>query len=391
MMRHGWSTVIALIAVVAILATTSPVAAQDQAFEPEAFDVGLELKADGLNEPLFVTHSGDERLFVLERTGTIRVLVDDALLDTPFLDLTSQVGSDASERGLLGLAFAPNYGDSGLFYVNYTDLNGDTVVSRFRVSDDPDVADAGSEEIILAQPQPYWNHNGGMIAFGPDNYLYIGLGDGGGGGDPEGNGQRLDTLLGKILRIEVDPEYTDGEPYAIPEDNPFVGEADARPEIWAYGLRNPWRFSFDRETGDLWIADVGQGEHEEVNMIGPVEAGANFGWNVVEGPACYAVSNCNPDDFVAPVFSYTHSEGGCSVTGGYVYRGEEFADLYGVYVLADYCSGLIWAGGLDASGDLVFSDPVETGMNISSFGEDMDGTVYLTDLNGGLYELVPPL
>jgi glucose/arabinose dehydrogenase len=217
------------------------------------------------------------------------------------------------------------------------------------------------------------------------------LGDGGGGGDPEGNGQRLDTLLGKILRIEVDPEYTDGEPYAIPEDNPFVGEADARPEIWAYGLRNPWRFSFDRETGDLWIADVGQGEHEEVNMIGPVEAGANFGWNVVEGPACYAVSNCNPDDFVAPVFSYTHSEGGCSVTGGYVYRGEEFADLYGVYVLADYCSGLIWAGGLDASGDLVFSDPVETGMNISSFGEDMDGTVYLTDLNGGLYELVPPL
>ncbi len=366
--------------------------AQGDGFEPEAFDVGLELTADGFNEPLFATHAGDERLFVVERTGTIRLLADDTVLETPFLDLTSQVGSDASERGLLGLAFAPNYAESGLFYVYYTDLNGDTVVSRFQVSDDPNVADAGSEEIVLTQPQPYWNHNGGMLAFGSDNYLYIGLGDGGSGGDPEGNGQRLDTLLGKILRIEVDPQYTGGEPYAIPEDNPFVGDAEARPEIWAYGLRNPWRFSFDLDTGDLWIADVGQGEHEEVNTIGPVEAGANFGWNAMEGPACFAVADCDPDDFVAPVFSYTHSEGGCSVTGGYVSRGEAFADLFGVYVLADYCSGLIWGGGIDADGDLVFSGPVETGLNISSFGEGADGTLYVTDINGGgVYELVPPL
>jgi glucose/arabinose dehydrogenase len=381
-----------MIAVVAILVTASPALAQDGGFEPAAFDVGLEPVTDGFNEPLFITHAGDERLFVLERAGTIRIIDEDVVLDSPFLDLTSQVGSDASERGLLGLAFAPNYAESGLFYVYYTDLNGDTVVSRFQVSDDPDVADAGSEEVILTQPQPFWNHNGGMLAFGPDNYLYIGLGDGGSQGDPDGNGQRLDTLLGKILRIEVDPEYIGGEPYAIPEDNPFVGDSEARPEIWAYGLRNPWRFSFDRDTGDLWIADVGQSEHEEVNVIGPVEAGANFGWNVLEGPVCYAVADCNPDDFVAPVFSYTHSDGGCSVTGGYVYRGEEFAGLFGAYVMADYCSGLIWAGGPDASGEMVFSEPVETGLNISSFGEGADGTLYLTDINGGgVYELVPPL
>lgn len=378
-----------------IVLVTGPlsVAAQDSAFDPAAFDLGLEPVAGGFEAPLYVTHAGDDRLFVVEQGGTIRIVEEGTVVETPFLDITDRVGSDASERGLLGLAFAPDYVDTGLFYVNYTDLDGNTVVSRFAAPDSGGVADPDSEQVILTQEQPYPNHNGGMIAFGPDTYLYIGLGDGGGQGDPEGNGQSLDTWLGKILRIEVDPAATGGEPYVVPEDNPFVGDSAARPEIWAYGLRNPWRFSFDRESGDLWVGDVGQNEYEEVSVVPAGEGGANLGWNIVEGPECYAEPGCDPGEFVQPVFSYTHSSGaGCSVTGGYVYRGEEFAALNGAYVLADYCSGLIWGGGADASGELVFSEPVETGFQISSFGEGANGELYLTDLTGGgVYQLVPPL
>lgn len=378
-----------------LLLVTGPFAgvAQDAAFDPAAFDVGLEPVAEGFENPLFVTHAGDERLFVLEQAGTIRIVQRGVVVETPFLDLTDRVGSSGSEQGLLGLAFAPNYAESGLFYVNYTDLDGNTVIARFAVTNDPNLTDPGSEQVILSQEQPYPNHNGGIIAFGPDNYLYIGLGDGGGQGDPEGNGQSLDTWLGKILRIEVDPTFTGGEPYVVPEDNPFVGDAGAEPEIWAYGMRNPWRFSFDRETGDLWIGDVGQNEYEEVTVLPAGEGGANLGWSVVEGPECYAGPNCDPEEFVQPAFSYTHSSGaGCSVTGGYVYRGEEFAGLTGVYVLSDYCTGLIWGGGVDASGELVFSEPVESGFQVSSFGDGANGEVYLTDLTGGgVYQLVPPL
>lgn len=371
----------------------APLAAQESAFDPAAFDVGLEPVAEGFEAPLYVTHAGDDRLFVVEQGGTIRIVEEGNVVETPFLDITDRVGSDASERGLLGLAFAPNYAESGFFYVNYTDLDGNTVVSRFATSDEAGIADPDSEEVVLTQEQPYPNHNGGMIAFGPDNYLYIGLGDGGGQGDPSGNGQRLDTWLGKILRIEVDPDAAGGEPYVVPGDNPFVAESEARPEIWAYGLRNPWRFSFDRETGDLWIGDVGQNEYEEISMLPAGEGGTNLGWNIVEGPECYAAPECDPGEFVEPVFSYTHSSGaGCSVTGGYVARGEEFADLAGVYVLSDYCTGLIWGGGLDASGEMVFSEPVESGLQVSSFGEGVNGEIYLTDLTGGtVYELVPPL
>lgn len=366
--------------------------AQDAAFNPDAFDVGLDPVVDGLSDPVFVTNAGDERLFIVERRGTIQVITDEVLGDVPFLDLTDRVGSGSSEQGLLGLAFPANHAESGFFYVYYTDLDGNTVVSRFTVSADPNVADPESEQVVLTQEQPNWNHNGGMIAFGPDNYLYIGFGDGGGQGDPNGNGQRLDTWLGKILRIEVDPDYTDGEPYQVPDDNPYVDDQTAEPEIWASGLRNPWRFSFDRETGDLWIADVGQDEYEEVNVIGVADGGANFGWNETEGPDCFLAPDCDVSPFVQPVFTYTHSSGaGCSVTGGYVSRGEEFADLYGVYVLADYCTGLLWGGGPDGAGGFVFSDPIETGLNVSSFGEGADGRLYVVDLNGGVYELVSPL
>jgi glucose/arabinose dehydrogenase len=303
------------------------------------------------------------------------------------------VGSDASEQGLLGLAFPQDYAETGLFYVSYTDLDGNSVISRFQVPDQGASATLESEQVILTQDQPEWNHNGGMIAFGPDNYLYIGFGDGGGQGDPSGNGQDLGTFLGKILRIEVDPNSTNGEPYVVPEDNPFVDDADAQPEIWAYGLRNPWRFSFDTETGDLWIADVGQSEQEEVNVIGAGEAGVNFGWSDMEGPDCFNLPDCNPDDYTSPVFTYTHSSGdGCSITGGYVSHGEEFAAIDGVYVFGDYCSGLVWGTGQDDSGEWVTSDPVETGLQITSFGQGSDGTVYLVSYGDGtIYELVPPL
>ncbi len=366
---------------------------QAAAFDPAAFDVGLDPVADGFTEPVFATNAGDDRLFVVERAGVIRVIENGEVLSDPLLDITDRVGSDASERGLLGLAFPSDFPETGLFYVSYTDRDGNSVISRFQVPDQGAIANVESEQVILTQDQPEWNHNGGMIAFGPDNYLYIGFGDGGGQGDPDLNGQDLGTFLGKILRIEVDPNYTNGAAYVVPEDNPFVGDASALPEIWAYGLRNPWRFSFDTVTGDLWVADVGQSEQEEVNVIGATEAGVNFGWSDMEGPDCFNVANCNPDDYTLPIFTYTHSSGdGCSITGGYVSHGEEFAVIEGVYVFGDYCTGLIWGIGQDADGQWVASDPVETGLQISSFGQGADGTVYLVSYGDGtIYELVPPL
>jgi glucose/arabinose dehydrogenase len=366
------------------------------AFDPETFDIGLELVAEGFAEPLFVTDANDDsgRLFVVEKGGTIRILDGGAAVETPFLDITDRVGSSGYEQGLLGLAFAPDYASSGLFYVNYTDQAGNTVVSRFSVTDNPDMANAGSETLVLRQEQPYPNHNGGIMLFGPDNYLYIGFGDGGSGGDPMGNAQRLDTWLGKILRIEVDPtQVPEGEPYGIPEDNPFVNEEGALPEIWAYGLRNPWRFSFDLETGDMWIGDVGQGDIEELDLL-PIslEPGQNLGWNITEGTACYLESGCDTSGFLLPVLEYIHEEGSCSVTGGYVYRGKDIPDLVGTYLFADYCSGLLWGGGQDANGDWVMSAPISTEMSISSFGEDDAGNLYVTDLaGGGVYRVAPPL
>ncbi len=362
-------------------------------FDPATFGIRLQVVADGFDQPLFVTNANDGsgRLFVVDKTGTIEIVTNGAKSAAPFLDISDRVGSDGSEQGLLGLAFAPDYATSGLFYVDYTDRNGNTVVSRFKVTSDANVADPRSEQVILQQEQPYPNHNGGSLVFGPDRMLYIGFGDGGSEGDPNGNGQKLDTWLGKILRIDVDPAHaTKGATYAVPNTNPFVHRQDAKPEIFAYGLRNPWRFSFDKATGDLYIGDVGQNTIEEIDFV-PVNdlAGHNFGWNIMEGTSCYDTDTCNQHGLTLPVAEYTHEEGGCSVTGGYVYRGEAAPELQGVYLFADYCSGKLWGLGRDATGAWVMSKPMETGAAVSSFGQGELGELYLTDLNSGtVYQIV---
>jgi glucose/arabinose dehydrogenase len=339
----------------------------------------------GLQKPLGIAAPADGtgRLFVLEQAGRVQIVQNGQLLPAPYLDIVSRVGSASNEQGLLGLAFHPRYAENGFFYVNYTDRNGDTVIAQFQVSpDDPNRADPGAEKRLLSVPQPYPNHNGGQVAFGPDGYLYLGLGDGGSAGDPQGNGQSLDTLLGKILRMDVD----NGEPYAIPPDNPYAG-GGGRVEIWALGLRNPWRFSFDRLTGDLYIGDVGQNQIEEINFL-PFGApgGANFGWDFFEGTSAY--EGAPPPDLQAlpPVAEYTHQMG-CSVTGGVVYRGSRLPAWQGIYLFSDYCSGQIWGLVRDAQGswqNQILFGPVG---RITSFGQDEQGEVYLVDQGGILYVL----
>ncbi|HEX7041149.1 MAG TPA: PQQ-dependent sugar dehydrogenase [Trueperaceae bacterium] len=334
--------------------------------------------ASGFANPVAIANAGDDRLFVVEQGGTIRVVRDGQVLDRPFLDITDRVRA-GGERGLLGLAFPPDFADTGRFYVYYTDLDGDSVLSRFIA--DGDTADAGSEQVLLTQEQPYANHNGGQLAFGPDGYLYLGLGDGGSGGDPHGNGQDLGTLLAKLLRLDVS-----GDDAVAPDDNPFVGREGARPEVWAYGLRNPWRFSFDRETGDLYIADVGQNAYEEVNLQ-PADStgGENYGWNVMEAESCYQPrTGCDTSGLVLPIISYPHSsEWGASISGGYVYRGSALPDLAGAYVFADYVSGRIWRA--DRAGDeWEVTLLLETGFNVSTFGEDAAGELYVADHQGGV-------
>lgn len=384
---------ISLIALVMMI-TAFPVAlAQDET--GSEFDVGFEPVAEGFDQPVDLAHAHDGSgvLYIAEKPGTIRRIVDSERVDEPFLDITDRVGSSGYEQGLLGLAFPPNYADSRVFYVNYTDLDGNTVVSRFHVADN-DLADPASEEVILTQVQPFPNHNGGQLKFGPDGYLYIGLGDGGSGGDPEGNGQALDTWLGKILRLEVDPSIVPaGEPYAIPEDNPLIDQEGALPEIYAYGLRNPWRFSFDAETGDLLIADVGQDQVEEINLLPVNPDGAlNFGWSITEGLDCFSSAECDTAGITLPILTYTHAEGGCSVTGGEVYYGENLTDLYGTYIFADFCSGLVWQGVRGDDGTWTMSAPVQSGLAISSFGVDEAGEVYVLDLNSGIiYRMEAPV
>jgi glucose/arabinose dehydrogenase len=353
--------------------------------------VGVRPVADGLEAPLLATHAGDGsgRLFVVEQVGRIRVVRDGELLAEPFLDVSDRVVA-GGEQGLLGLAFHPDFATNGRFFVDYTDLDGDTVVAEYAVLDgDADRVDPASERVLLRIGQPFANHNGGHLAFGPDGFLYVGTGDGGSAGDPMGNGQRLDTLLGKILRLDLDGRSGD-RPYGIPPGNPFVEHEGARPEIWAFGLRNPWRFSFDRETGDLWIGDVGQGAFEEIDAVPGDEAGVNYGWNVMEGRACFAPeTGCDEDGLRLPVAVYGHGEG-CSVTGGFVYRGSRWPGLAGAYLFSDFCSGTIWA--VDAARPNAGPTAVlETGRAISSFGEDEDGELYVTDLAGGaLLRVVAP-
>jgi glucose/arabinose dehydrogenase len=352
-------------------------------FDADRVRLELDVVVGGLEAPLLVANAGDGsgRLFVVEQVGRVRVIEDGRLRPTPFLDISDRIVS-GGEQGLLGLAFHPRFASNGRFFVNYTDLRGDTVVAEYAVSaEDPDRADPDSERVLLAFDQPFANHNGGNLVFGPDGYLWIGTGDGGSAGDPMGNGQNLDTLLGKMLRIDVD-HRSDDLPYAIPPGNPLVDEGDARPEIWAYGLRNPWRFSFDRETGDLWIGDVGQGSYEEVDHVSSDEAGLDFGWNVMEGRECFqSLTGCDESGITQPVAVYGHSEG-CSVTGGFVYRGTRWRALRGAYLFADYCSGTIW--GLDASAEGAEpSELVTTGRAIGSFGQDEAGELYVADLFSG--------
>jgi glucose/arabinose dehydrogenase len=331
------------------------------------FTVKLTPFASGFRQPLDVVsaNDGSDRLFVVEKGGTIRVMHGNQLAEQPFLDLRAVVGARGSEQGLLGLAFHPQYAANGQFFVDYTDANGDTVVARYQVSTDPDVADAGTGTAIMSQDQPFPNHNGGNLIFGPDGYLWIGLGDGGSGGDPFGNAQNGGTWLGKMLRLDVD---TPG----------------ASPEIWAMGLRNPWRYSFDRLTGDLWIGDVGQGEWEEIDYVpAPLASGPNFGWNVAEGNHCYNSRTCDLSPFAAPVAEYQHGSGDCAVIGGFVYRGSALPALQGVYLYADECTGRLWTLSPDANGTWSSAEQPRTGIAISSFGEDGQGEIYATGLSDG--------
>ncbi len=359
--------------------------ASPQTTPPQALPV-LTLTAviSGLASPTVITHAGDGsgRLFLVEQGGTIRIVNSGgALLPTPFLDISGRLVS-GGERGLLGLAFPPGFSSKKYFYVDYTRAaDGATVVSRFSVSANTDVADATSEQVLLVVSQPFANHKGGQLAFGPDGMLYVGLGDGGSGGDPMGNGQNTATLLGKLLRLDVEAGVT---PYQIPPDNPFAASATAMREIWALGLRNPWRFSFDRQTGNLYIADVGQDAWEEIDFQAAGAAGgANYGWNILEGPACYSpATGCVPPPaYAAPVASYGHGVG-CAVIGGYVYRGPGNLNMQGLYFYGDFCSGRLWA--LRKVGNAWQSDLLQqTGLAISSFGEDEAGRLYVADYKTG--------
>ena len=354
-----------------------------------ATTIQLELVIGGLERPTYLTHAYDNRLFVVEQAGVVRIIENGVLLEAPFLNIRDRVNALAFERGLLSAAFHPKYGQNGEFYVNYTDLEGATVVSRFQVRpDNPNEADPASEAILLTIVQPYANHNGGQLQFGPDGYLYVGMGDGGSAGDPQNNGQNPETLLGSLLRLDVDG----ADPYEVPADNPFLLSGAGLPEIWATGLRNPWRYSFDRDSGDLYIADVGQGAWEEINYQPAGSAGGqNYGWNVLEGTHCYIGGECQTAGMTMPVAEYSHIEGGCSVSGGYVYRGQRFPALGGNYFLGDYCSGTIWSLFHEASGSWLLSLVLDTELNISSFGEDVNGELYVLDHTGGaVYQVQTP-
>lgn len=340
--------------------------------------------------PLNITHAGDqsERLFVEEQGGLIHVFENDKETSTTtiFLDISDRITDQGNEQGLLGLAFHPDYESNGYFYVNYTaEGSGRTVVSRFNVSDEnPDSADPNSEFEILSISQPRPNHNGGHLAFGPDGYLYISTGDGGGAGDPEENGQDRSTLHGAILRIDVDNPQN-GKQYGIPADNPFADNSEGyREEIFAYGLRNPWRFSFDPETGNLWAGDVGQSSREEINLI---ENGLNYGWNIMEGSTCYQSGDCDKTGLELPIFEYTHSNQNRSITGGYVYRGASLQELDGYYIYADFGSGRIWALNYSDPESPVSSELFDADFPISSFGTDQNNELYFCGFDGKIYHL----
>jgi len=394
------------LALIFLLLMTIPVLAQEATLEPtpvtapdspaDPTQVTLTEVMEGLFRPIYITHAGDgsERLFILQQSGQIWIVKGGELQERLFLDLSTIVSQSEgyTERGLLGMAFHPDFAENGLFYLNYTDSRVEhaTKIVEFQVSaDDPNRAEIDSGRVLLTIGQPFANHNGGQLAFGPDGYLYIGVGDGGSANDPLGSGQNPGTLLGNILRIDVD-ESTDSREYAIPQDNPVVNNPDLAMEVWAWGLRNPWRFSFDRATGDLYIADVGQSAWEEIN-VQPADSpgGENYGWNAYEGNVTFM--GPEPEgEVVMPVMAYNHANG-CSVTGGYVYRGEAIPALQGYYLFGDYCNGLIWAGYQDASGEWSYDLLLQLRSTLSSFGEDEAGELYVVDYAGGRVFRIDPV
>lgn len=328
-----------------------------------------------LARPVDLQHAGGERLFLVEQAGRIRIAEGGQIQDTPYLDIRDRVNSSATEQGLLGLAFHPDFAANGFFYVNYTGSGGDTFVSRFQVNPLEATVDAGTETILLNFDQPFPNHNGGGMVFGPEGYLYISTGDGGSAGDPFGNGQSVETLLGKILRTDVNA----GSPYGIPPDNPFA-QGGGRPEVWAYGLRNPWRFAFDPATDDLYIGDVGQGDWEEIDyQRAGLPGGVNYGWNFREGAHAYQGEPVA--GLVDPVAEYSHDYG-CSVTGGVVVRDPTLPEWQGVYLYADYCSGIIWGLLRTPEGEWLNDILFRTEFRVSAFGVDLQGRVFLVDLQG---------
>jgi glucose/arabinose dehydrogenase len=354
--------------------------------------VELRSFAEGLDDPVSIANAGDGsgRLFVNEQEGVVRVIGRNGEVRAePYLDISDKVLS-GGERGLLGLAFHPGFPDPTRVFVDYTRRpDGATVISEFRAT--AELADAATEHVLLVIPQPFANHNGGQLAFGPDGDLYIGMGDGGSGGDPQGNGQNTDALLGKILRIDVDSTHAAGKQYAIPADNPFAAggtrPGHGAPEVWAYGLRNPWRFSFDSANGDLYIADVGQGSWEEIDrQPGDSRGGENYGWNVMEGRHCFS-GDCDQRPYVKPIAEYGHDEG-CTVIGGYVYRGDAQPALRGAYLFGDYCSGTVFTLQVD-EGTITPKPVLDSGKTISTFGVGEDGEIYLADLaGGGIYRVI---
>lgn len=362
-----------------------------QAQNPPIID--LELFASGFDGPVEIKNAGDDRLFIVEQSGLIRILnTDGSINDEPFLDLTNVINDAGFEEGLLGLAFHPDYATNGLFYVNYIETisgSDNTVISSFTVSDDANIADPDSQSTILMVSQPFSNHNGGSLQFGTDGFLYIALGDGGSGGDPGNRSQNLNLLLGKLLRIDIDNPNA-GLNYGIPADNPFVNDNAARDEIWAYGLRNPWKFSFDSENDDLWIADVGQNEIEEINRVSTASIGGeNYGWRCFEGSEPFNTSGC-PDNntLTFPVAEYTHSGNGifkCSITGGYVYRGTEFPNMVGTYLFGDFCSAEMAT--LNEDNEITYFGPFDGG--IASLGVDLAGEMYVAIPDAGaIYNII---
>ncbi len=351
-------------------------------FVSYAQSITLEPFATGLNSPVDIQNAGDDRLFVVEKSGTIVILDTNGNETGTFLNISSQISTNG-ERGLLGLAFHPDYANNGYFFVNYTDTNGDSQISRFTVTGNPDVADPGTELEIIDYTQPYSNHNGGYLDFGADGLLYIGTGDGGSGGDPQNRAQNKLSPLGKMLRIDVDTP-SGNENYSIPTGNPYIGNADGLDEIWAIGLRNPWKYDFDPESNDLWIADVGQGSLEEINRVDYTIADLNYGWRCYEGTSTYETSGGCPtdDELTFPVYEYSQGSA-CSITGGKVYRGTTYPDAQGYYFYADYCDGRIGAVSLSNENQSfgTFSG------NWVTFGRDSSGELYVGDINGGINKI----